>query len=140
MVKVKSASQFKQNQAVKSKFFNRWLANPRVLAIIGLAFLLMILVPLAKSYSRRRQVEREIADVQQEINDFEANNKDMKAMIDYLQSDASLEEQARLNMGLKRPGETVAVIADKTVTTTAAAAADNAPQSNWKKWWQYFIN
>ncbi len=140
MVKAKNISQFKQNQAASTNFFSHWLANPRILAIIGLLFLLLILIPLAKSYSRKRMIENEIAGIQQEINDFEAKNKDLKEMISYLQSDASLEEQARLNMGLKRPGETVAVIQDKATGTASTTVSTANNLSNWKKWWRYFIN
>ena len=140
MAKAKNISQFKQNHAASTNFFSRWLANPRILAIIGLLFLLLILIPLAKSYSRKRMVENEIAGIQQEINDFEAKNKDLKEMISYLQSDASLEEQARLNMGLKRPGETVAVIQNKAAEIAPTTAVDTVNLPNWKKWWRYFIN
>lgn len=140
MAKAKPVSNFKQQQRVKSDFFSRWLANPRTLAIIALLFLLLILVPLAKNYSRKRIIEREIADIQQEISEFEAKNQDLKEMIDYLQSDQSLEEQARLNMGLKRPGETVAVIQGEAFGSVQSVAEPKVAVANWRKWWQYFAN
>ena len=97
-------------------------------------------MPLAKSYSRKRLVEQEIADIQREISDFEAKNKELQEMIIYLQSDQSLEEQARLNMGLKLPGETVAVIQDGPKNVSATTTEKNIFLPNWQKWWQYFIN
>jgi cell division protein FtsB len=116
------------------------LVNPRTFAIIALVFLLLIFLPLAKNYSRKRLVEQEIAGIQKEIDDFEAKNRDLKEMIDYLQSDQSLEEQARLNMGLKRPGEIVAVIQEDTAVNAISSPVlvDDSP--NWQKWWRYFAN
>ncbi len=140
MPKPKTISNFKQQHRPESGFFASWLANKKVFAIIALVFLLLILVPLAKNYNRKRIVEKEIADIQQEIAEFEAKNRDLKEMVDYLQSDQSLEEQARLNMGMKKPGETVAVIQGDAFGTVMVEAARPASLPNWQKWWQYFVN
>lgn len=133
-------SNLRASRRRETSFLNRFLANPRTFAIIALVFLLLIFLPLAKNYSRKRLVEQEIAGIQKEIDDFEAKNKDLKEMIDYLQSDQSLEEQARLNMGLKRPGETVAVIKEDEAASALSVPVlvDHAP--NWQKWWHYFVN
>ncbi len=139
MTKNKNISEYKQQRRGETNFVNRWFANQRAFAIIVLVFLLLILIPLAKNYSRKRLVEQEIADIQQEINDFESKNKELKGMIDYLQSDQSLEEQARLNMGLKRPGETVAVIQGEALGVIAPAREEIVSLPNWQKWWQYFV-
>ena len=91
-------------------FFYRLFSSQRFLAIIGLVFLLMIVFPLAKTYTQRKLVENEIDGVKKQINDFESTNQEMRDMITYLQSDQSLEEQARLNLNLKKPGEKGIVI------------------------------
>jgi len=140
MNKNKNISEYKQQRRGETSFVNRWFANQRAFAIIALVFLLLLLIPLAKNYSRKRLVEQEIADIQQEINDFESKNKELKGMIDYLQSDQSLEEQARLNMGLKRPGETVAVIQGEALGVTVPEREVTVALPNWQKWWQYFVN
>ncbi|PKM88920.1 hypothetical protein CVU83_00935 [Candidatus Falkowbacteria bacterium HGW-Falkowbacteria-2] len=138
MAKIKNISSYKQTRRPQGSFVARLLGDKRVFAIIALIFLLLILVPLAKSYSRKRLIEKEIEGIQQEIASFEAKNSDLKEMIDYLQSDQSLEEQARLNMGLKRPGETVAVIADSVVGVQVAETKEVVNPPNWQKWWRYF--
>jgi len=140
MVKPKSISNFKEQHRAHGSFWTRWLADKRIFAIIALIFLLLILIPLAKNYSHKRLIEKEIEDIQAEISDFEAKNGELKEMIDYLQSDQSLEEQARLNMGLKRPGETVAVIQENAGGVPQASEAIVEEISNWRKWWQYFAD
>ncbi len=140
MTKRKKISNSRQTRRSSTNFLSRYLAGPKVFAIIALVFLLLILAPLAKDYSRKRIIENEIIDIQNQISDFEDKNKDLKEMIDYFQSDASLEEQARLNLGLKRPGETVVVITDEEDNFFVNKSVAASPITNWRKWLQYFIN
>ncbi|MFA5024386.1 MAG: septum formation initiator family protein [Patescibacteria group bacterium] len=124
-----------------NNFFYRLVISQRFLAIIGLVFLLIIIIPLAKTYSQRRLVEKEIEDIKKEISDFENKNQELKDMIVYLESDQSLEEQARLNLNLKKPGEQVIVVEDsQTADKESNLAADSASGNNLSKWWQYFLN
>lgn len=120
-------------------FFYRLVSSQRFLAIIGLAFLVIILLPLAKTYSQKRLVEKEIEEVKQQISDFETQNQELKDLIAYLQSDQSLEEQARLNLNLKKPGEGVIVIEDKLSAEAIATAASGDKIGNLTKWREYFF-
>jgi len=121
-------------------FWYRLISSQRFIAIIGLGFLVLIIFPLAKTYSQRRMVEKEITDVQNQIVDFEKQNQQLKDLIVYLQSDQSLEEQARLNLNLKKPGEGVIMVEDKKINTDdAAAPAASSTGSNLSKWWNYFF-
>jgi cell division protein FtsB len=122
-------------------FFYRLVSSQYFLAIIGLIFLVVIIFPLARAYSQRRLVEKEIADVKAQISDFENENQQLKDLIAYLQSDQSLEEQARLNLNLKKPGEQVIIVKEspdnvRAVATDSTAEAEN----NLSKWWRYFFN
>ncbi len=124
-----------------NNFFYRLFSSQRFLALVGLVFLLLIIFPLAKTYTQKRLVENEISDVQKEINDFESTNKELKDMITYLQSDQSLEEQARLNLNLKKPGEKVIVIEpQKNSSTSAEINKTTNVESNFVKWWHYFFD
>jgi len=124
-----------------NNFFYRLVSSQRFLAIIGLVFLVVIIFPLARTYTQRRLVEKEVADVKQQISDFEKENQQMTELISYLQSDQSLEEQARLNLNLKKPGEAVVVINNEksgAVAASPVSSSDNA--SNLTKWWRYFFD
>lgn len=140
MTKIKNISNYRQSRRPSRNFLSRYFAGPRVFAIIALGFLLLILIPLARDYSRKRIIEQEITDIQNEISDFENKNQDLKEMINYFQSDASLEEQARLNLGLKMPGETVVVITDEDSDPLSSDPVARPKIANWRKWLQYFIN
>lgn len=119
----------------------RFFSSQRFLALIGLVFLLLIVLPLAKVHTQKRLVEREIADVQAQIAEYEQKNQELEQMITYLQSDQSLEEQARVNLNLKKPGESVVVIERAASATAVSVENKNAiPESNLAKWRHYFFD
>ncbi len=122
-------------------FFYRLFSSQRFLAIVGLVFLLIIVIPLAKTYSQKRLIEKEIEDVKLEISNYEQKNQELQELINYLQSNQSLEEQARLSLNLKKPGEQVVVIEDKKLTPNdISPLGAQTSQTNLNKWWSYFFN
>lgn len=122
-----------------NSFFALLFANQRLLAIIGLIFLVLIIFPLARTYSQKRMVEKEISDVKKQISDFESTNQDLKEMIDYLNSDQSLEEEARLNLNLKKSGEQVVVINNGEAQASTSSLLLPSKKSNLAKWRDYFF-
>ncbi len=96
--------------AREGKNFKAFLFNQRTLAILGLAVLILIALPLFRNISQRYEISKEIKDTQNEINKIENKNNDLKNLIDYLGSKQYLEEKARLNFGLEKPGEQVVVV------------------------------
>lgn len=119
----------------------RLVTNQYFVAIVGLIFLGLVIFPLARTYSQRRLVEQEIATVQAQIDTYEARNEELSELLSYLQSEQSLEEQARISLNLKKPGEGVIVIEDKrAVAAEAAQVVAESQRSNLEKWWRYFFN
>lgn len=122
-------------------FIYQLVSSQRFLAIIGLVFLLLIIFPLAKTYTQKRMVENEINGVKKEISDFEKSNQELREMITYLQSDQSLEAQARLNLNLKKPGEKVIVIEEPKIASSSGYTNNaTSSESNLAKWWHYFLD
>lgn len=119
----------------------RFFSSQRFLAIIGLVFLVVIIFPLAKTYSQRQLVENEIDGVKKQISEYENKNQQLKELAVYLQSEQSLEEQARLNLNLKKPGEAVVVIEEvKKNVVTIGATSSEANLGNLAKWWRYYFH
>ena len=133
----------------KKNLFVRILLNPKILALTGLIIIILISFPLAKNISQRYRVSQEIKNLEQEIADMEDSNVNLKKFISYLTSDQFVEKEARLNFGLKKPGEEAAVIKTEKQGETTAGAIFNVgssggnqpvgPISNPKKWWEYFF-
>ena len=123
-----------------NNFFYRLFSSQRFLAILSLTFLIVLLFPLAKTYTQKKLMEKEISDIQEEIAVYQKTNQELKEMISYLESDQSLEEQARLNLNLKKPGEQVIVIDDsKNSVDTGISTTTGEIVSNFTKWWRYFF-
>lgn len=121
-------------------YFIRLISSQRFVAIVALAFLVLMSFPLAKSYSRKVLVDKEIATMQSQVEKFQHENKEMKEMLEYLSSKESAEAQARLNLNLKKPGEAVVVVEPIIKDEENIRLAEEEACSNLKKWWQYFFD
>lgn len=110
--------------------------------LILVALIIMVCFPLVRSWRQKQLVEKEISGFKKEISAKEENNKKLREMISYLESDSSLEETARLNLGMKKPGESVAVIKQEINTSSVAVQEEKEGEreSNYHKWFQYFFN
>ena len=134
---------------IKKNFWRRFFLNDKFLAVIGLILLVLISIPLANNLKERRLVNRQIIELENEINSIEGKNSDLQKLIKYLGSDQYAEEQARLKMGLRKEGEQVAIIKEISGRTASendpnpqAATAKYAAQNsgNPVKWWRYFFH
>ncbi len=84
--------------------------NAKFIFIITLAVILILSFPVIKNFSRRDKAAEEIKELEKEIESIGNKNEELRQLVDYLNSDQYLEGQARLNFGLKKPGEETAVI------------------------------
>jgi len=122
-------------------FFARLIKNQRFLAFIGLVLLVLIFFPLLKTYSQKRLIEDEMLQIKEDIARYEVETEQLQEMIEYLGSEASLEAQARMNLNLKKPGETVVVIERDDLQNIQIENRDKEVEaSNLKKWKDYFFN
>jgi cell division protein FtsB len=94
---------FKRN---KKNFFS----GPLWLTFILLVVLGCLAGPLSSNFLRKQKVDSEILELQKEISRLDSSNKDLEKLLVYLKSDQFAEVQARVNFGLKKPGEEVVVI------------------------------
>lgn len=97
----------------KKNLLNRIFINKISLMIIGFIVLILISIPLARSMSKRYRANDEINDLQKEIAELEGKNTELKDLIQYLNSDSFVEEQARLKLNYKKKDEEVFVIKNK---------------------------
>lgn len=121
-------------------YFIRLISSQRFVALAALAFLVFMAFPLAKSYSRKLLVDKEIAEMKSRVEQFQNENKEMKEMLEYLSSKESAEEQARLNLNLKKPGEAVVIIETMEKKIETQDVLEEESCGNLKKWWRYFFD
>lgn len=138
----------------KNNYFEKIFFNQKFLSLLGLAAIILISFPLAKNTLKQYRINQEISGLKKEISGLQNKNADLKNFVAYLESDQFAEEQARLNLGLKKPGEELTVIkpaAGQAPASTASSAAPifnipglkntgaEANKSSPRKWLNYFF-
>lgn len=137
----------------KNNYFEKFFSNQKFLTLFGLTVIILIGFPLAKNTVKQYRINKEISELKKEIAALQNKNVDLNNFVSYLESDQFAEEQARLNLGLKKPGEELTVIkmTDGQALAGASASATifNIPgyakikpevkRSNQKKWLNYFL-
>lgn len=137
----------------KNNYFEKIFFSQKFLTLLGLAVVILISFPFAKNTLKQYRVNKEISELKKEISDLQNKNVDLKNFVSYLESDQFAEEQARLNLGLKKPGEELTVIkqaaGDTPTGTSSGATIFNIPgyekikpevkKSNPHKWLNYFF-
>jgi cell division protein FtsB len=129
---------FRKRLNFKDFFYNQYL-----IAFCGIIVIVLISYPLAKNLSKTHIIDQEINDLKKEIYDLNLTNSELKKAINFIESNDYLEKEARLNMGLRKPGEKVVVIKEKEneiVYDQVDGAKSFENSSNYKKWINYFFN
>lgn len=120
----------------------RFSIRSKWLAAVLLLFLVVFLGYFGKEYSRRYYLQQQINSLEQQIGELENKNQDFSKLLDYFNTQGFTEEEARLKLGLKKPGETVVVVdtPGERAGQNAAASGVVGNLSNAQKWWYYFFN
>lgn len=125
----------------------------RVLLVVNTLLLGAIFISLGREAIMNHRIDAEIERLQHEADTLSARNTDLQAWKKTFQTESAIEQEARLKLGLKKPGETLVVVQD---TKRAAVPSDDpspAPAvlgvvseqeeseslANAKKWWYYFF-
>ena len=115
--------------------------------LAGLAALVMIGVSLGKETYRKRQIQKEIENLQTEIQKVNQENSDLDNLISYLSSQEFQEKEAREKLNLQKVDEKMIILRkdagsqkDEKMNGDAmniAISEDKTP--NWKKWLEFFF-
>lgn len=128
----------------RSRSRNHWsslFSSQRFIAIVLLVFLVIIILPLIRTYRQHKAVQEEIRVVQNKINSYQAQDEKFQQLLIYLKSDQYSIDQARLNLNMKKPGEGVVVVDNQqNMVTSTSAATSSSANGNLIKWWRYFFD
>lgn len=89
-------------------------------------------------YMQKRQVDSEIARLQEQSNNLNRDNQQLSELIKYLDTQEYKEREAREKLNLKRPGEEVVVLPEDTGNGQVASVNIDIP--NPQKWFNYFFS
>lgn len=116
-----------------------------ILLVVGL-----IGFSLVKEYLRSYQIHNEIEQLRTQINQLQTENKKTGDFVEYLKTESYFEEQARIKLGMKAPGEKMIVINGSTTPNrggdeliprgaVALQTFQRDDRTNPQKWFSYFF-
>ncbi|MCR4313666.1 MAG: septum formation initiator family protein [Candidatus Uhrbacteria bacterium] len=128
----------------------RW----RLLLVVNFLVIGFLGVSLSREVVRTRTISAEIAQLQAQADELAAQNIDLSELSTAMQTESYIEREARLKLGMKKPGETVVVVQEEAESLTNEETANaNDPLglvlddasatvavANPSKWWYYFFD
>ena len=122
----------------RNKGFRRFFGS-RLFLLIGLAVALLFAFGFGRAYYQDYKVRQEIADLQQELENGKAKKLQLLDLYQYVNSPEFVEEKARTELNMKKPGENVLVMTNLEDNKKASELEVATPLNNPIKWWYYFI-
>ena len=138
----------------RGTFFER-LIRWRLLLVVNLLVIVLLGVSLSREMVRSRAIREEIAQLQAQADELAAQNIDLSQLRTAMQTESFIEREARLKLGMKKPGETVVVVQEGTGVNQGAGENTDARDpldlvldgqepvvvvANPTKWWYYFFD
>jgi len=107
--------------------------------IVFVVLFVVVLFALAKGTIKSHKVNGEIADLENDIKRLENENQEFTQLIDYLETDSYIEQEAKITMGYKKEGENLVIIPSEEFNTADKQTEEVDNKSNPAKWWAYFF-
>lgn len=116
--------------------------------IAGLSVLVMIGISLGKETYRKKQTQKEIENLQAEIQKMNRENSELSNLISYLSTQEFQEKEAREKLNLQKENEKMVVLRKENEAKKSESSESNeknisAPEKtgpNWKNWLEYFFS
>lgn len=112
-----------------------------VFEILLIAFLV---VGITKEVVRRLSLREEVATLEKQIAELEAQNRTLGEYVASINTDSFREREARKRLNVQRPGESLLILPETRQLTNAdseaAIQADTGSVSNPQRWWKYFFS
>jgi cell division protein FtsB len=122
--------------------FKRFLTS-RLFLVISLIVIGFVALSYARAYYQDYTIRQEIDLLQKEVQQLQRKRLESMEILSYVTEDAFVEEKARVDLNMKKPGEHVLFIEDPgTVVDTSLEREEPNRQfvANPVKWWYYFTH
>ena len=140
---VKSRAQNLLIAAMKNKlFFGRQIFKTRWFVITLLSLFLFLLFQYGNTIYQNYKVQQQIESLESEVASLEKKKIESLEILRYVTTPVFVEDTARVELNMQKPGERVVIIDDKFIATTTSTLAQNSPPPlhNPMKWWYYFTH
>jgi len=128
----------KRKQSMLRRFFSSRMFLVAAIITIGLTAL-----GYARGYYRDYTLRQEIKALEHEVSNLEKKKIESLDLLEYVTSDAFVEERARTELNMKKPDENVVVMKRDTTREAAEVAHEESNYehlNNPTKWWYYFTH
>lgn len=124
--------------------------NSKIVIVAGIVLIAVFSVAASKEFIKKHQLDREISNLQNEIDRLKVEQDEFLSLIDSYNSEEFIEQEARMNFNYKKRGEKVVVIrtdkdGNSSINNNLSEKynSQNSDQSgktgNFKLWWNYFF-
>lgn len=126
----------KEKTALRRFFGSRWFLLTALIAALLVAF------GYARAYYQNYRVNQEIKILQEQVRNLEHKKLESMEILKYVTSDAYVEEKARSELNLKKPGENVVFFNNLTdsPSVVSSTGVDRWVLNTPVKWWYYFTH
>ncbi len=125
-------------QRPRQTFWLRFYSSNIFIIFLSL-FLIFSLFKVGKELIKRHAINREISDLNEQLVAVSQEKDKLKDLISYLETDKYVEEQARLQLNLSKPGEKRIDLTSNQNNQVAEIASSEEDLANWRKWFNYFF-
>jgi len=135
--------------------FLKKLFQWRLFFVVNVLLILFLGVTLGRDYLKTHEIQKEINDLQAEAGSLQAKNLSMSELQTAIQTESYIEREARLKLGMKKPGENVVIFTSSPTPQPTETSEDHDPSdplrlvldteskktvANATKWWYYFFD
>jgi cell division protein FtsB len=130
---------------MKKNFSAKIFFSSKLFSFLGIIVLSFLIFCFGKKFLEIKDINQEIKSSEDQIAQLQAKSNDLNGLINFLNTDAFLEQEARLKFNLQKPGESVVIIPPSGVNQkniedkSSEGEGGNNNLSNPKKWWNYFF-
>lgn len=97
-----------------------------------------------KTKQKQVKIDKEILELQEQIDEYENKNMKLEELANYLQTDDFKEKEAKQKLNLVKEGEKVVIVKKSEIEKTVDSFEEKKPEieisrPNYYYWWQYFF-
>ena len=110
-----------------------------MITLTGIVVLVVLVVGIVRHEKTLSVAKREYMHLDEKVVELQSTQAELEKQAGYFQSNAYIEQQARLKLNYKKPDEHVVYVYRSASTPTPEDQSLAKPSSNLQQWWDYLM-